>query len=85
MQCEMPVMAINQQLAVSATCDREPDAIDEAIEDAVVAVLNKVVEIHNFLEPITSLNPGWRIRADLPRGGRHLSQLNHDKKPLKIS
>ena len=58
MQCEMPVMAINQQLAVSATWDREPDANDEAIEDAGVAVVNKVAEIHNFLEPITSLNPG---------------------------
>jgi len=56
-QCEMPVMAIDEELAVSAKWDRESTAgdLDQKTGERIAI---KVEQIFNFLSPLTSINPG---------------------------
>lgn len=56
-QCEMPVMAIDEELAVRAKWDRQ-SATSELDQKTGEGIAAKVEQIFNFLNPLTSLNPG---------------------------
>ena len=56
-QCQMPVMAIDKKIVVNATWPRNPRSVgnDELTGNEII---NTTKKIHDFLHPLTSLNPG---------------------------
>ena len=56
-QCTMPVMAVDEQLIVNAAWPRTPDTVDsdDLTGSEIIEITN---QIHDFLTPLTSLNPG---------------------------
>jgi len=56
-QCNMPVMAVDKQIAVDASWPRTSNSIGND-ERAGAEIIEKSIQIHDFLKPLTSLNPG---------------------------
>jgi hypothetical protein len=54
--CEMPVMAVNEYLSVSAKWSLKLADV-QGEDSAGTEVVRKIAQIHGFLKPITSLNP----------------------------
>ena len=54
--CKMPVMAINEQIIVKASWMRVSDSVSDDSEGSGIA--DMAGKIHDFLSPLTSLNPG---------------------------
>ena len=53
----MPVMAVDEQLIVNAAWPRAPDTVDN--DDLTGTKISEITnQIHEFLTPLTSLNPG---------------------------
>ena len=54
--CTMPVMAINEQIVVKASWMRDSDSVGDDREGSEIADIAR--KIHDFLSPLSSLNPG---------------------------